>query len=74
MKMKIKDLCFFYHSVKEKSIVGIVEVVKEHYFASPSVIADEVDETPIEEEAEKKAAVDPMMDQYASAISRSIKK
>ena len=31
MKMKIKDLCFFYHSVKEKSIVGIVEVVKEHY-------------------------------------------
>ena len=31
MKMKKKDLCFFYHSVKEKSIVGIVEVVKEHY-------------------------------------------
>ncbi len=31
MKMKKKDLCFFYHSVYEKSIVGIVEVVKEHY-------------------------------------------
>ena len=24
-------MCFFYHSVKEKQIVGIVEVVKEHY-------------------------------------------
>ena len=31
MKMKKNDLCFFYHSVSEKSIVGIVEVVKEHY-------------------------------------------
>ena len=31
MKMKKKDLCFFYHSVSEKSIIGIVEVVKEHY-------------------------------------------
>tara|TARA_B100000427_G_C14947462_1_gene350917 strand:- start:49 stop:456 length:408 start_codon:yes stop_codon:yes gene_type:complete len=31
MKMKIGDVCFFYHSVKEKSIVGIVEVVKEYY-------------------------------------------
>ena len=31
MKMKRKDLCFFYHSVLEKSIIGIVEVVKEHY-------------------------------------------
>ena len=31
MKMKKKDLCFLYHSVSEKSIVGIVEVVKEHY-------------------------------------------
>ena len=29
--MKKGDLCFFYHSVKEKKIVGIVEVVKEHY-------------------------------------------
>jgi len=31
MKMKKGDLCFFYHSVSEKKIVGIVEVVKEHY-------------------------------------------
>ena len=31
MSMKKKDLCFFYHSVSEKLIVGIVEVVKEHY-------------------------------------------
>ena len=31
MKMKKKDLCFFYHSISEKSIVGIVEVIKEHY-------------------------------------------
>lgn len=29
--MKKGDWCFFYHSVKEKAIVGIVEVVKEHY-------------------------------------------
>ena len=29
--MKIGDLGFFYHSVNEKQIVGIVEVVKEHY-------------------------------------------
>ena len=26
-----RDQCFFYHSVNEKSIVGIVEVHKEHY-------------------------------------------
>ena len=31
MKMKKGDQCFFYHSVKEKSIIGIVEVSKEHY-------------------------------------------
>ncbi len=30
-KMKKKDLCFFYHSVSERSIVGIVKVVKEFY-------------------------------------------
>ena len=29
--MKIGDLCFFYHSNIGKEIVGIVEVVKEHY-------------------------------------------
>ena len=32
LKKMIKiDLCFFYHSVTEKSVVGIVKVVKEHY-------------------------------------------
>ena len=31
MKMKKGDLCFFYHSVIEKSVVGVVEVVKEYY-------------------------------------------
>tara|TARA_B100000575_G_C23098178_1_gene633484 strand:+ start:511 stop:927 length:417 start_codon:yes stop_codon:yes gene_type:complete len=30
-KMKIGDLCFFYHSVSERLIVGIVKVVKEFY-------------------------------------------
>jgi predicted RNA-binding protein with PUA-like domain len=29
--MKNGDKAFFYHSVNEKEIVGIVEVVKEHY-------------------------------------------
>jgi predicted RNA-binding protein with PUA-like domain len=31
MKMKKNDLCYFYHSVSEKLIIGIVKVVKEHY-------------------------------------------
>ena len=30
-KMKIGDLCFFYHSNIGKEIVGVVEVIKEHY-------------------------------------------
>lgn len=30
-EMRIGDKAFFYHSVKEKQIVGVVEVVKEHY-------------------------------------------
>ena len=29
--MKQGDRCFFYHSVNAKEIVGVVEVVKEHY-------------------------------------------
>jgi predicted RNA-binding protein with PUA-like domain len=29
--MKIGDLCFFYHSNKDREIVGIVEVVREAY-------------------------------------------
>lgn len=31
MKMKVGDRAFFYHSVDEKRIVGIVEVAREHY-------------------------------------------
>jgi len=31
MNMKINDLCFFYHSVNEKKIVGIVSISKEYY-------------------------------------------
>ena len=31
IQMNKGDLCFFYHSVSEKSIVGIVEVIKESY-------------------------------------------
>jgi len=30
-EMKKNDLCFFYHSVKERSIIGIVKVIKEYY-------------------------------------------
>ena len=35
MSMKVNDLCFFYHSVNEKKIVGIVSVTKE-YYADPT--------------------------------------
>ena len=31
MSMRVNDLCFFYHSVNEKRIVGIVSVSKEYY-------------------------------------------
>ena len=31
MKMSKGDMCFFYHSVSEKSIIGIIKVVKEFY-------------------------------------------
>jgi len=31
MNMRINDLCFFYHSINEKKIVGIVSVSKEYY-------------------------------------------
>lgn len=36
--MKLGDLCFFYHSVSERRIVGIVRVVREYYL-------DHTDET-----------------------------
>ena len=29
--MKKNDLCFFYHSGKEKRIIGIVRIIKEHF-------------------------------------------
>ena len=31
MKMKKGDLCFFYHSVYEKSIIGILKIAREFY-------------------------------------------
>ena len=31
MSMQVNDLSFFYHSVNEKKIVGVVSVTKEHY-------------------------------------------
>tara|TARA_B100001029_G_scaffold155957_1_gene141076 strand:+ start:66 stop:470 length:405 start_codon:yes stop_codon:yes gene_type:complete len=31
MKMKKGDQCFFYHSVSEKSVIGIVKIVREYY-------------------------------------------
>ena len=30
-KMKIGDKCFFYHTGEEKKIVGIIEIIKEHF-------------------------------------------
>jgi len=36
--MKIGDKCFFYHTGKEKKIVGVVEIIKEHFL-------DNTDET-----------------------------
>jgi len=29
--MKIGDKCFFYHTGKEKKIIGVVKVIKEHF-------------------------------------------
>ena len=29
--MNINDLCFFYHTGKDKKIVGVVEIIKEHF-------------------------------------------
>ena len=30
-EMKVGDLVFIYHSVKERNVVGIAEIIKEHY-------------------------------------------
>jgi len=50
-----------------------LEVVKETYFASKSVVTETVDEEPLDE-AEEQAAIDPFMERYASAISRTVKR
>jgi len=48
-----------------------LDVIKETYFASKSVITETVDEEPLDE-AEEKAAINPSMERYASAISRTL--
>ena len=47
--MKIGDKGFFYHSVNEKQIVGVVKVVKEHYpdHTDPKSIFGMVDVKPV---------------------------
>jgi predicted RNA-binding protein with PUA-like domain len=49
-EMKVGDLALFYHSVKEKSVVGIAEVVREHY-PDPTIDDDRwvvIDVVPVE--------------------------
>lgn len=31
MQMKVGDLAFLYHSIQDKAVVGIMELVREHY-------------------------------------------
>jgi hypothetical protein len=52
-----------------------LDVIKTQYFASKSVTAvtEETFEEPLQE-AEEKAAVDPLMERYAGAISRTVKR
>ena len=48
--MKVGDLALFYHSVKEKSVIGIAEVVRE-YYPDPTIDDDRwvvVDFVPVE--------------------------
>ncbi len=56
MRMKKGDRCFFYHSNEGKEIVGITEVIKEHYidptddtqkFVAVDVKAKEALKTPV---------------------------
>lgn len=53
MKMKTGDRAFFYHSVDEKQIVGIAEIIREHYPdptaepGSPWVVVDLKAVTPL---------------------------
>ena len=49
-EMKVGDLALFYHSVKEKSVIGIAEVVRE-YYPDPTIDDDRwvvVDFVPVE--------------------------
>lgn len=63
MKMKKGDRAFFYHSNEGKEIVGIVEIVKEHYpdptdatgkFVCVDLKADKALKTPVTLEAIKR--------------------
>ena len=63
MAMKKNDRCFFYHSVNEKKIVGIVRIIKEYYldptdkskrFVAVDVIADKTFPYPVTLEKIKK--------------------
>ena len=56
VQMKKNDKCFFYHSVSEKQIVGIVKIIKEHYldptdkskrFVAVNVVAEETFPKPV---------------------------
>lgn len=38
--MKVNDLALYYHSVNEKSVVGIAKIIKEHY-QDPSTKEDQ---------------------------------
>lgn len=49
-EMKVGDLALFYHSVNEKSVIGIAEVVRE-YYPDPTIDDDRwvvVDFVPVE--------------------------
>ena len=61
--MKKNDKCFFYHSINEKKIVGIVKVIKEYYldptdkskrFVAVDVTADKTFPYPVTLEKIKK--------------------
>lgn len=63
MKMKVGDKAFYYHSNEGKEIVGIVEIVKEHYpdptdatgkFVCVDLKADKALKTPVTLEAIKR--------------------
>ena len=41
--MEKGDLAFFYHSGKEKSIVGIVEIYKKNFLSNPPKIVQKSD-------------------------------